>query len=85
MNATKTKQVIKVRDVTAISFHGYYTEEFSNLESAFAHVAEEMSNDPFMDRECRQFEIEIPGGQKGFNIITIDARHVDLSFLDQGE
>ena len=52
------------------------TEEFSTIADAFAHIAEEIENWADDDQYGEQFEVEIPGGQDGHNVISIDARHV---------
>lgn len=71
---------IKVRDVTAVSFHGYVMEDFSTLADAFAYVAEQMQDYADDADYGKRFEIEIPG-EVGHNVIEVDARHVNLTTI----
>lgn len=68
---TKTKTTYGVIDTTALSFHGYYEEEFITLADAFAFVAGELES----GCDQAQFEIRVPGSEQTINI---DARYVDF-------
>ena len=74
---------IKVRNVSSLSFSGYSYEEFDTLAEAFASVAEKIEMAAFDgdSEDFERFEVEIPGGQDGHNVIEIDARYVDTEAL----